>query len=97
MTGAEGIGYQLTVVDMETGRAAMIGDTLEISAQSLDPFIGVEPLRYTVTIEDVKRSQIHLPTLVAYESPTETELLPNYPNPFNQRRGYRISYRKPLQ
>ena len=83
VTGAEGIGYQLTVVDMETGRAAMIGDTLEISAQSLDPFIGVEPLRYTVTIEDVKRSQIHLPTLVAYESPTETELLPNYPNPFN--------------
>ena len=82
-TGAEGIGYQLTVVDMETGRAAMIGDTLEISAQSLDPFIGVQPLEYTVTAEDVLYSRIQLADLVAYEIPVETELLQNYPNPFN--------------
>ena len=75
--------YRLTVVDIETGRAATIGDTLEISAQSPNPFIGVEPLRYTITAEDVKRSRIQLPELVVYEIPTETQLLPNYPNPFN--------------
>ena len=75
--------YRLTVVDIEKGRAAMIGDTLEISAQSPNPFIGVEPMRYTVTAEDVKRSLIQLPELVAYEIPAETELLRNYPNPFN--------------
>ena len=75
--------YQLTVVDIEAGQAAQIGDILEISAQSLDSLIGVEPLRYTVTAEDVKRSLIQLPALVAYEIPAETELLPNYPNPFN--------------
>jgi hypothetical protein len=40
-------------------------------------------LRYTVTAEDIKRHRIQLPTLVAYEIPTETVLLPNYPNPFN--------------
>ena len=75
-------GYRLTVVDIKTGRAAKVGDVLEISAQSPDPFIGVESLRYTVTAEDVKNSLIQMPELVAYEIPTETQLLANYPNPF---------------
>ncbi len=76
-------GYRLTVVDIETMRAAMVGDILEISAHIPDPFIGVEPLRYTVTAEDVKRSLIQLPALVVYEIPAQTALLHNYPNPFN--------------
>ena len=83
VTAPDEAGYRLTIVDIETGRAATIGDTLEISAQSPNPFIGVEPLRYTITAEDVKRSRIQLPELVAYEIPAETQLLPNYPNPFN--------------
>ena len=83
VTAPDEAGYQLTVVDIETGRAAQIGDVLEISAQSPNPFIGAEPLRYTVTAEDVKRSRIQLPELVVYEIPAETQLLPNYPNPFN--------------
>ena len=83
VTGDEGNGYQLTIVDIETTRAAQIGNILEISAQSPDPFIGVKPLRYTVTAEDVKQSLIQLPELVAYEIPAETQLLANYPNPFN--------------
>ena len=83
VTGPDEAGYRLAVVDIETGRAATIGDTLEISAQSPNPFIGVKPLRYTVTAEDVKQSLIQLPELVAYEIPAETELLHNYPNPFN--------------
>ncbi len=82
-TSDDGVGYQLTFVDIETGRAAQIGDTLEISAQSLDPFVGVQPLRYVVTPEDVKRGHIQLDTLVTYEIPAKTELLRNYPNPFN--------------
>ena len=83
VTASDEAGYRLTVVDIETGRAAQIGDIFEISAQSPDPFIGVQPLRYTVTAEDVKRSRIQLPELVVYEIPTETQLLSNYPNPFN--------------
>ena len=76
-----GGGYQGTIVDVETGRAARIGDILEVSVRSPDPFIGVQPLRYTVTAEDVKRALIRLTELVAYEIPTETELLHNYLNP----------------
>ena len=83
VTGDEENVYQLTFVDIETTRAARIGDILEISARSPNPFIGVEPLQYTVTAEDVKRGLIQLPELVAYEIPAETELLANYPNPFN--------------
>ena len=83
VTAADEAGYRLTVVDIETGCAATVGDILEISAQSPNPFIGVKPLRYTVTAEDVKQSLIQLPELVAYEIPAETQLMPNYPNPFN--------------
>ena len=83
VTGAEKAGYQVTFVDIETGRAAQIGDILEIAVRSPSPLIGVQPVRYTVTVEDVKRSWIQLPALVAYEIPSETELLANYPNPFN--------------
>ena len=83
VTDNEGGGYQLTVVDLETGRAAQIGDILEITAQSPDPSIRVQPLRYTVTAEDVKRNWIQFGELVAYEIPAQTELLLNYPNPFN--------------
>ena len=79
----DGAGYQLTIVDIETGQAAQIGDILEISAISPDASIGVQPLRYTVTVEDVKRSRIQLPALVLQEIPAETELLRNYPNSFN--------------
>ena len=68
---------------LETKRAATIRDILEISAQSPHPLIGVEPLEYTVTGEDVRQGWIQLPALIAYEIPAETALLHNYPNPFN--------------
>ena len=83
VTDNDGVTYQFTFVDIERGRAAQVGDILEITAQSPNPFVGVQPLRYVVTVEDVKRSRIPLAELVAYEIPATTELLLNYPNPFN--------------
>ena len=79
----DGAEYRIAVVDIETSRAARVSDVLEITAQSTTPFIGVQPLQYAVTAEDVLRGWIQLPVLVAYEIPSETELLANYPNPFN--------------
>ena len=93
VTDDDSVGYQLTFVELETGRAAQIGDTLEIcvkssyhplgTAQSPNPLVGIQPLRYVITAEDVKRGHIQLGELVVYEIPAKTQLLPNYPNPFN--------------
>ena len=77
------IGYQLTIVDMERQRAAQIGDILEISVKSPDTSIAVQPLRYTVTVEDIQQLHVQLPELALNEIPVETQLLRNYPNPFN--------------
>ena len=77
------LGYRLTFVDITRGRAAAIGDTFEISVISPDASMGVQPLRYTVTAEDVRRSRVELPALFLQEIPAETALLRNYPNPFN--------------
>ncbi len=76
-------GYSVTLVDLANARATRVGDVLEISAESLDPRIGVEPVRHLVTVDDVKRGTIQLEDLIAYEIPAGTELLRNYPNPFN--------------
>ena len=76
-------GYSMAFVDLKDARAARVGDILEISADSPNPLIGVKPVRHVVTVDDVKNGRITLEDLIAYEIPAETELLRNYPNPFN--------------
>jgi hypothetical protein len=80
---AEG-AYSLTFVSLAARPAARAGDVLEISAvHRPSPGIGVRPLRYVITPDDVSVSRVRLPDLVAYPIPAKTELLMNYPNPFN--------------
>ena len=75
--------YQLTFVDIAGGPVAQVGDILELTGQSSNPSIGVQPVRHVVTAEDVRRAHIQLAALVTYEIPAKTKLLTNYPNPFN--------------
>ena len=74
--------YSMTFVKLDT-LAAKVGDVIEIKADSGDARLGVRPVQYVVTAEDVLRNSVSLPDLVTYEIPALTELLANYPNPFN--------------
>ena len=75
--------YSATFV--EFGRhAARAGDVLEIVAHSPNPYVGVRPVpQIVVSAEEVLTSRISLPDMELYEIPSESELLANYPNPFN--------------
>ncbi|MDE0299837.1 MAG: hypothetical protein OXN17_14480 [Candidatus Poribacteria bacterium] len=74
--------YDMTFVKFDA-TAAKVGDRLEISADSANPLLGIRSVQHVVTAEDVLDGSISLPDLVTYEIPAQTELLSNYPNPFN--------------
>ena len=74
--------YSMTFVKLNSS-AAKVGDILEIKADSGNPLLGIRPVQHVVTAEDVLNGSISLPDLVTYEIPAQSELLANYPNPFN--------------
>ena len=75
--------YSGTFVELSR-HAAKAGEVLEIVAHSPNPFVGVRPVpQIVVSAEEVLTSRISLPDLELYEIPSESELLANYPNPFN--------------
>jgi hypothetical protein len=76
-------GYSVTLVNPRWGHAAQTGDVLEIIVESPQPQVSVQTLPYTVRAEDIRSSQVQLPDLMMERVPTETKLLPNFPNPFN--------------
>ena len=76
--------YNATFVELERHAAAKVGDMFGIVAHSPNPYVGVRPVpQIVVSAEEVLTSRISLPDLELYEIPSETELLANYPNPFN--------------
>ena len=75
--------YSGTFVEFSR-HAAKAGDVLEITAHSPSPYVGVRPVpQIVVSADEVLTSRISLPDLELYEIPSETELLANFPNPFN--------------
>lgn len=75
--------FSITFVDFVTNQSAKVGDVLEVSFSDPNGKVGVDSIRYTVTERDIQLGRIALGDLVAYAIPTCTELLQNWPNPFN--------------
>ena len=82
-TGSITAGKFSTVfLDIFNNRVVKVGDVFEIDIQSKNN-VRVEPIRHTVTAEDVRSGRIALGNLVARVIPKYSKLLQNYPNPFN--------------
>jgi len=75
--------FSITFVDVVTNQSAKVGDVLEVSFSDPNGKLGVDSVRYTVTERDIQLGRIALGDLVAYPIPSHTELLQNWPNPFN--------------
>jgi hypothetical protein len=54
-----------------------------IQARVADPRWTSEAITYTLTAEDIRLNHVALPAIRLEVMPTESVLLPNYPNPFN--------------
>ena len=78
-----GDGYQFTLVDVDADGVAKIGDVLEIGGETGQSRFRIKPHQHHVTEQDINRGWIQLPDLVVREIPSQTQVLPNYPNPFN--------------
>jgi hypothetical protein len=75
--------FSVTFVDFSANGAAKVGDIFEISFNDANGKVRVDSIRYTVTERDIQLGRIALGDLVAYAMPKRTELLQNWPNPFN--------------
>ncbi|MDE0021100.1 MAG: Ig-like domain-containing protein [Candidatus Poribacteria bacterium] len=84
-TGASSEDGRFSVVflDLFSGGFA-VGDMFELRAADLaGAFGGVQSVRHTLTQSDIARGAVDFGRLLMSALPSETALLPNYPNPFN--------------
>ncbi|MBB17585.1 hypothetical protein CMK22_20150, partial [Candidatus Poribacteria bacterium] len=82
-TGVSNGNYSLTLMDLQNLNAVQVGDLLEIRGNSNSNQVSIPPINYNITTKDISERQIKPSPLVLYQTPTQTILLSNYPNPFN--------------
>jgi hypothetical protein len=80
-TTSDGI-FSITFVYLGD-QLAHVGDILEISAYNSTGSFRLDPIRHVVTESDIELGRISLGNLVASVIPNHSELLANFPNPFN--------------
>ncbi|MBM3239148.1 T9SS type A sorting domain-containing protein [Candidatus Poribacteria bacterium] len=80
-TTSDGI-FSITFVYLGD-QLAHVGDILEISAYNSTGSFRLDPIRHVLTEADIELSRISLGNLVASVIPNRSELLANFPNPFN--------------
>jgi len=75
--------FSITFADFVTNQAAKVGDVFEVSFSDPNGKVEVDSIRYTVTEQDIQLGRISLGNVVASAIPIRSELLANFPNPFN--------------
>jgi hypothetical protein len=74
--------FSVTFVYLDN-HLARVGDVLEITANNSAGNFGVDPIRRVLTKSDIELGRVSLGNLVAFIIPSRSELLANFPNPFN--------------
>jgi hypothetical protein len=74
--------FSVTFVYLDN-RLLRVGDILEITAHNAKGDFSIDPIRYALTQTDIELGRIALGNLVASVIPSRSELLANFPNPFN--------------
>jgi hypothetical protein len=80
-TTSDGI-FSITFVYLGD-QLAHVGDILEISAYNSTGSFRIDPIRHVLTESDIELGRVSLGNLVASVIPNRSELLANFPNPFN--------------
>jgi hypothetical protein len=75
--------FSITFADFFTNQAAKVGDVFEVIFSDPNGKVEVDSIRYTVTEQDIQLGRISLGNVVASAVPIRSELLANFPNPFN--------------
>ena len=75
--------FSITFADFVNNQSAKVGDVFEVIFSDPNGKVEVDSIRYTVTEQDIQLGRISLGNLVASAVPIRSELLANFPNPFN--------------
>jgi hypothetical protein len=75
--------FSITFADFITNQSAKVGDVFEVVFSHPNGKVEVDSIRYTVTEQDIQLGRISFGNVVASAVPIRSELLANFPNPFN--------------
>ena len=75
--------FSVTFVDLFSTYCFNLGDVFEIEISDRAGNYSVDNIRHTVTQEDIRSGRIALGNILVQRVPKRSQLLANYPNPFN--------------
>lgn len=75
--------FSAIFMDVFNNQSFRVGDVFKIDISSNNSDIRIESVQYTITQEDIKLGRIILSNLAARIIPKRSQLMQNWPNPFN--------------
>ena len=88
-TGKELIGqlkgnrFHFVLADLTMQPVVMDGQSFDIRAEDVDGNLVAGPFNWQLNAEHLRQAYIHQEITIGDVIPSQTQLLPNYPNPFN--------------